>query len=47
MSVMVFDRNKVKDFVVFIFEIFDSKLKIDLSFNEGIVLLIVYGYIEL
>ncbi|KAF2538520.1 hypothetical protein F2Q68_00020179 [Brassica cretica] len=40
------DRNKAKDSAASIFEILDSKPKIDSSSNEGTVLPIVHGHVE-
>ncbi|CAN6971970.1 unnamed protein product [Brassica rapa subsp. trilocularis] len=45
-SAMAPDRNKAKDSASSIFEILDSKPKIDSSSNEGTVLPIVHGHIE-
>ncbi|KAJ4878101.1 ABC transporter B family member 7 [Raphanus sativus] len=45
-SAMAPDRNKAKDSAASIFEILDSKPKIDSSSNEGTVLPIVHGHIE-
>ncbi|CAF2041701.1 hypothetical protein HID58_033497 [Brassica napus] len=45
-SAMAPDRNKAKDSAASIFEILDSKPKIDSSSNKGTVLPIVHGHIE-
>ncbi|CAN6858733.1 unnamed protein product [Brassica oleracea] len=45
-SAMAPDRNKAKDSAASIFEILDSKPKIDSSSNEGTVLPIVHGHVE-
>ncbi|KAH0858130.1 hypothetical protein HID58_086391 [Brassica napus] len=45
-SAMAPDRNKAKDSAAYIFEILDSKPKIDSSSNEGAVLPIVHGHVE-
>ena len=45
-SDMAPDRNKAKDSAASIFEILDSKPKIDSSSNEGRVLPIEHGHVE-